>query len=226
MSLDRIERMLEIISFSWLPLLKGAVYYTIPLAIVSFLLGISFAFFVALASLSSNRVIYTASRSYIWAIRCTPVLVQLFIIFYGLPNLGIVLDPFVSVMISLTVSEAAYCSEIIRASIQSVAAGQWKASYALGMSYGQTLRKVILPQAIRVCIPSFGNQFISLFKTTSLAALVTIPDLFGAARLIAASTFEPMLLYLVAGAYYLILCSLLNIAQSRIEKNFVYIKAH
>ncbi len=86
------------------------------------------------------------------------------------------------------------------------------------------LAKVILPQALRVCIPPFGNQFITLVKTTSLAALVTLPDLFGAAKLIAASTFEPMLLYLLAGVYYLVICSLLTVGQSRLERRWKYAK--
>ncbi|KRE36538.1 amino acid ABC transporter permease [Paenibacillus sp. Soil724D2] len=225
MTLDRLDRILEIISFSILPMFKGTIYFTIPLSIVSFALGLFFAFFVAFASLSTKSYLHKPARIYVWIIRCTPVLVQLFIIFYGLPSIGIILSPFLSVVISLTISEAAYTSEIIRASIQSIPTGQWRAGYALGMSRSQTLTKVILPQSIRVCIPSFGNQFISLFKTSSLAALVTIPDLFGAARLIASSTFEPMLLYLIAGSFYLVLCSLLTIGQSRMEKKFIHIKS-
>lgn len=218
MSQDRIERILEIISDSLLPLLKGTVLYTVPISLLSFAFGLIFAMFVALASLSSKSYLRMPARAYVWIIRCTPVLVQLFLIFYGLPGFGILLSPFLSVVISLTVSEAAYSSEIIRASIQSIPAGQWKAGYSLGMSRSQNFVRVILPQAVRICIPSFGNQFITLFKTSSLAALVTIPDLFGAAKLIAASTFEPMLLYLLAGTYYLVLCSLLTLGQGRLEK--------
>ena len=218
MSQERLDRVLEIVFDSLLPLWKGTIVYTIPISVLSFALGLFFALFVALAGLSPNRLWRAPARGYVWIIRCTPALVQLFIIFYGLPSFGILLSPFLSVVISLTASEAAYSSEIMRASIQSIPAGQWKAGYSLGMSRSQTLFRVILPQAIRVCVPSFGNQFIALFKTSSLAALVTIPDLFGVAKLIAASTFEPMLLYMLAGAYYLTLCSALSIWQSRLEK--------
>lgn len=218
MSSDRLHRILDIITDSLLPLLKGTLLFTIPISILSFVLGISLAFIVALMSLSSQGWLRVPARAYVWMIRCTPVLVQLFIIFYGLPSFGIVLNPFISVVISLTLSEAAYSSEIIRAAIRSIPAGQWKAGYALGMTPYQNYRNVILPQAVRICVPSLGNQFITLFKTSALAALVTIPDLFGAARLIAASTFEPMLLYLLAGAYYFVICSLLTIGQGRLEQ--------
>ncbi|WP_223285605.1 MULTISPECIES: amino acid ABC transporter permease [unclassified Paenibacillus] len=224
MTEDRLQRVMEIISDSLVPLLRGTLNYTIPLSLISFFLGLILALLVALASLSPNRFLSKLARSYVWIIRCTPILVQLFIIFYGLPHYGILLSPFVSVLISLTLSEGAYTSEIIRASILSLPEGQWRAGYALGMSRRQVLVKVILPQALRVCIPPFGNQFITLVKTTSLAALVTLPDLFGAAKLIAASTFEPMLLYLLAGVYYLVICSLLTVGQSRLERRWEYAK--
>ena len=224
MTLDRFDRIMEIIGTSILPLLKGTIYYTVPLSIFSFVLGLFFAFFVALASMSTKLYLRQPARFYVWMIRSTPILVQLFIIFYGLPNVGIVLSPFISVVISLTFSEAAYSSEVIRAAIQSIPSGQWKAGYALGMTRFQTLQKVILPQSFRICIPTFGNQFITLFKSSSLAALVTIPDLFGAARLIASSTYEPMLLYMITGFFYLVLCSILALGQSRMETKFGHVK--
>ncbi|MDI4643655.1 amino acid ABC transporter permease [Cohnella hashimotonis] len=218
MASERLDRIMEIISMSLQPLLKGTVLYTIPISLLSFALGLVFALAIALAGLSANPYARVPARVYVWIIRCTPILVQLFLIFYGLPSLGILLSPFASIVISLTISEAAYSSEIMRAAILSIPRGQWRAGYALGMSPSQNLVRVILPQAFRICVPSFGNQFITLFKTSSLAALVTIPDLFGAAKLIAASTFEPMLLYLIAGTYYLVLCSALTIWQSRLER--------
>ncbi|MNK61711.1 L-cystine transport system permease protein TcyB [compost metagenome] len=224
MTMDRFERILEIISLSAWPLLKSTIMYTIPLSVFSFVLGLIFAFFVALASLSTKFYLLKPARLYVWIIRCTPVLVQLFIVFYGLPNVGIILSPFVSVVIALTISEAAYLSEILRAAIESIPSGQWRAGFALGMSRLQTLRTVVLPQAVRICIPSFGNQFIALFKTSSLAALVTIPDLFGAARLIASATYEPLLLYMIAGFFYLVLCTFLSFGQSHIEKKYMHIK--
>jgi len=217
---ERLERVLEIISMSLWPLLKGTILYTIPISLLSYALGLIFALGVALAGISANPYLRIPSRVYVWIIRCTPILVQLFIIFYGLPSVGILLSPFASIVIALTISEAAYSSEIMRAAILSIPNGQWRAGYALGMTKSQNLIRIILPQSIRICIPSLGNQFITLFKTSSLAALVTLPDLFGAAKLIAASTFEPMLLYLIAGTYYLILCTALTIWQSRLERRF------
>lgn len=220
MSQERAERLWDIFLHSLWPLLQGMQKYTIPLSLVSFSLALIFALLIALAGLSPRPYLRLPSRFYVWIVRGTPILVQLFIIFYGLPSIGIVLPAFPTVVIALTVAEAAYCSEIMRSTIKSLPQGQWKAGYSLGMSPFQVLRRVILPQAARISIPPLGNQFINLFKTSSLAALVTLPDLFGVAKQIAASTFEPMLLYIVAAGYYLLICSALTIGQNRLEKKF------
>jgi cystine transport system permease protein len=220
MSQERAERLWDVFLHSLWPLLQGMLKYTIPLSILSFGLSLIFALLIALAGLSHLPYLRMPSRFYVWIIRGTPILVQLFIIFYGLPSFGIILPAFPTVVIALTVSEAAYCSEIMRSTIKSLPQGQWKAGYSLGMTPFQVLRRVILPQAARISIPPLGSQFISLFKTSSLAALVTLPDLFGVAKQIAASTFEPMLLYIVAAGYYLAICSVLTIFQHRLENKF------
>lgn len=147
------DRQIEILIDSLLPLLKAGVVFTIPLALVSFILGLILAIATALARLSSIKVLRLVARFYVWIIRGTPLLVQLFIIFYGLPYVGIILDPFIAAVIGFTLSVGAYGSEIVRASIQSIPKGQWEASYSVGMTRWQALRRVILPQAARVSIP-------------------------------------------------------------------------
>lgn len=220
MSQERAERLWDVFLHSLWPLLQGMLKYTIPLSILSFALALIFALLLALAGLSPKAWLRLPARFYIWIVRGTPILVQLFIIFYGLPSFGIVLPAFPTVVIALTISEAAYSSEIMRSAIKSLPQGQWKAGYALGMTPYQVLRRVVLPQAARISVPPLGSQFISLFKTSSLAALVTIPDLFGVAKQIAATTFEPMLLYIIAAGYYLAICSVLTLVQHRLERKF------
>ena len=156
-------------------------------------------------------------RFYVWIIRGTPLLVQLFLIFYGLPSVGILLDAFTAAVIGFTLNIGAYTSEIIRAAISSVAKGQWEASFSIGMSWGQTMRRTILPQAARVAVPPLSNTFISLIKDTSLAAAITVPELFQAAQRIVATTYEPLILYVQAALIYLAISSVLSALQARLE---------
>ena len=159
-----------------------------------------------------------AARFYVWILRGTPLLVQLFIIFYGLPSAGIVLDPFPAALIGFTLNIGAYTSEIIRAVIGSVPKGQWEAAYSIGMTWGQAMRRTILPQAARVAVPPLSNTFISLVKDTSLAAAITLPELFRAAQRVVATSYEPMILYIEAALIYLVLSSVLSVLQARLEK--------
>ena len=150
-------------------------------------------------------------------IRGTPLLVQLFIIFYGLPTLGIIIDPFPSAVIGFSLNVGAYASEIIRAAIVSIPKGQWEAAYSLGMSYPKALKRVILPQASRVSLPPLSNTFISLVKDTSLAAMILVTEMFRRAQEIAATNYEFLLLYSEVALIYWIICFLLSIIQSKLE---------
>lgn len=203
---------------SFLPLLKAGLIFTVPLTIVSFSIGIVLAFIVALIRMYGKGPLAVIVKFYVWIIRGTPLLVQLFIIFYGLPSIGVTLDAFVSAVIGFTLSVGAYNSETIRAAILSVPKGQWEAAKALGMSKRQTMLYVILPQAIKVAIPSLSNSFISLVKDTSLAAAVTVTELFQVAQQITARTYEPLWLYTEAAFIYLIFCSVLTYLQSKMER--------
>ena len=199
------------------PLLWAALAFTIPLTLLSFVFGLALGLVSALIHLFGPRPLAAFVRFYVWIIRGTPLLVQLFLIFYGLPSAGILLDAFPAALIGFTLNIGAYSSEIIRAAISSVAKGQWEASFSIGMSWSQTMRRTILPQAARVAVPPLSNTFISLVKDTSLAAAITVPELFQAAQRIVAVTYEPLILYIEAALIYLAISSILSALQVRLE---------
>ena len=154
------------------------------------------------------------ARLYVWVIRGTPLLVQLYVIFYGLPGLGITLDAFPSAVVVFSVNTGAYASETIRAAIEAVPAGQLEAGYCVGLSYTQTMMRIILPQALRIAFPPLSNSLIGLVKDTSLAANITVMEMFMSAQRIAARTYEPFALYREVGIIYLIFCTALTRLQS------------
>jgi cystine transport system permease protein len=202
------------------PLLWAAIKFTAPLTLLSFALGLVLGLVVALIRLFGPRPLVPVVRFYVWIIRGTPLLVQLFLIFYGLPSLGILLDAFPAALIGFTLNVGAYSSEIVRAAISAVPRGQWEAAYSIGMSWSQAMRRTVLPQATRVAIPPLSNTFISLVKDTSLAAAVTVPELFQTAQRIVATTYEPLILYIEAALIYLALSSVLSSLQVRLERRF------
>ena len=204
------------ISSFW-PMLYAGLVFTIPITLISFSLGLLLGFIVALIRLYGPASLKSVVRFYVWIIRGTPLLVQLFLIFYALPSVGITLDAFPAAVIGFTLNVGAFTSEVIRATLLSVAKGQWEAAHSIGMSWGQSLRYIILPQAARVAVPPLSNTFISLVKDTSLASVITVPELFLAAQRIAAVTYQPLILYSEAALLYLLICSVLSYLQSRLE---------
>ncbi|EPI4980254.1 amino acid ABC transporter permease [Raoultella planticola] len=198
-------------------MLYAGLVFTIPITLISFFLGLLLGFIVALIRLYGPAPLKNVVRFYVWIIRGTPLLVQLFLIFYALPSVGITLDAFPAAVIGFTLNVGAFTSEVIRATLLSVAKGQWEAAYSIGMSWGQSLRYIILPQAARVAVPPLSNTFISLVKDTSLASVITVPELFLAAQRIAAVTYQPLILYSEAALLYLLICSVLSYLQSRLE---------
>ena len=201
-------------------LLWAGLIFTIPLTLLSFVLGLSLGLATAVARLFAPAPVAAVFRFYVWVIRGTPLLVQLFVIFYGLPSLGILLDAIPAALIGSTLTVGAYSSEIVRAVISSVPRGQWEAAYSIGMSWSQAMRRTILPQATRVAVPPLSNTFISLVKDTSLAAAITVPELFQTAQRIVATTYEPLILYIEAALIYLALSSVLSTLQVRLERRF------
>ncbi|HDH7803568.1 TPA: amino acid ABC transporter permease [Raoultella ornithinolytica] len=204
------------ISSFW-PMLYAGLVFTIPITLISFSLGLLLGFIVALIRLYGPAPLKSVVRFYVWIIRGTPLLVQLFLIFYALPSVGITLDAFPAAVIGFTLNVGAFTSEVIRATLLSVAKGQWEAAHSIGLSWGQSLRYIILPQAARVAVPPLSNTFISLVKDTSLASVITVPELFLAAQRIAAVTYQPLILYSEAALLYLLISSVLSYLQSRLE---------
>jgi len=207
-------------------LLWACLLFTVPLTLLSFAFGLTVGFLAAIARLFAPKPIAAVVRFYVWIIRGTPLLVQLFLIFYGLPSVGIVLDAFPAALIGFTLNVGAYTSEIIRAVLLAVPKGQWEAAYSIGMTWSQAMRRTILPQAMRIAVPPLSNTFISLVKDTSLAAAITVPELFRAGQRIVATTYEPLILYVQVALIYLVLSSVLSSLQAQLEKRFYRYGGH
>jgi cystine transport system permease protein len=198
-------------------MLWGVVKGTIPLTVISFAVGLAIALAAALARLSSNPLVRAPARFYISVIRGTPLLVQLFIVFYGLPEVGVKLPGFLAACIALSLNVGGYAAEIIRASILSVPRGQFEAATTIGMGYAQSLRRIVLPQALRIAVPPLSNTLLSLVKDTSLAAVVLVTELFRVAQNSAAVSSRYLALYILAAFYFWVICFLLSLVQRRLE---------
>jgi cystine transport system permease protein len=215
---DRTLRLIQIALDSFWPMLKAGIAFTVPVALISFALGLVVGLMTALARISKVKPLVSIAKFYVWIIRGTPLLVQLFIIFYGLAKVNIILDPLPAAIIGFTINVGAYSSEVLRAAILSIPKGQWEAASSIGMTHTQTLRRIVLPQAARVSIPPLFNSFISLIKDTSLAASITLTEMFQVAQRVTAATYEPLLLYVEVAFIYLIFCTILSAIQGRVEK--------
>ncbi len=200
------------------PIALAGLVGTIPLALSSFALGLLIALGIALMRISTHSVVSGIARVYISIIRGTPLLVQLFVIFYGLPSIGVTIDPWPCAIIAFSLNVGGYAAEVIRASILSVPQGQWEAAYTVGMGRTRTLMRIILPQAARVSVPPLSNTFISLVKDTSLASLILVTELFKVSQQIAASTYQFMVIYLTAALVYWVFCLVLSTGQSALER--------
>lgn len=171
-------RLVGILIDSFPNILINGLTVTLPLTIISFALALVIALITALVQTAKIPVLRQLARFYVWVIRGTPVLVQLFVVFYGLPSLGVLIDPFPAAVACFAINEGAYCAETIRAALESVPAGQMEAGYCVGMTYLQTMRRIVLPQALRTAFPPLFNSLISLLKDTSLAANITVTEMF------------------------------------------------
>ena len=209
---------MELFLDSFWDILLPGLLVTIPLTALSFTFALIIAVIVALIQFANVPILTQLARFYIWIVRGTPLLVQLFIVFYGLPHVGILIDPFVAAVVVFSINEGAYCSETMRAALESVPKGQLEAGLCAGMSWGQTIRRIVLPQAFRTAFPTLGNSLISMVKDTSLAANITVTEMFMTTQRIVARTYEPLLLYVEVGLIYLIFCTVLTKLQTSGEK--------
>ena len=218
--MNEFDRISELLLSSLQPMALAMIKVTLPLTAISFSLGLLIAVLTAIARIANIKILKQLSEFYIWIFRGTPLLVQLFIVYFGLPIVGITLDVWSAAIITFSLNIGAYASEAVRAAVLSVPKGQWEAATALGMSYAQILRRIIAPQAARISLPPLSNIFISTLKDTSLAASITMVDMFMVAQRIAARTFDPLTLYVLAALFYLIVCTFLTFLQARLEKRF------
>src|SRR6185437_14302090 len=175
-----------------LPVLVQGAVLTVKFAVLSMFFGLIGGAVLALMGISHSRALNWIARFYVSVMRGTPLLVQIFVIYYGLPSFGISLDPTPAGVIALSANVAAYLSESMRGAILGIPSGQWLASYSLGLSRRQTLRYVIAPQALRIAVPSLSNSLISLIKDTSLVSVITVTELLRSAQEMIASTYQPL----------------------------------
>ena len=208
------ERIVKLLIESFPKILLPGLKMTIPLTVIAFSIAMVIAVIAAMIQYARVPVLRQIMRFYVWVVRGTPLLVQLFVVFYGLPSLGIILDPFPAAVIVFSINEGAYCAETIRAALESVPKGQMEAGQCVGMSYLQIIRRIILPQALRTAFPTLASTLIAMVKDTSLAANITVTEMFMTTQRIVARTYEPLALYIEVGLVYLLFCTVLTRLQA------------
>lgn len=199
-------------------LLQGA-YYTMLITLISMVFGLLIGLLICMLRLSEKKLLVIFSKIYVSIIRGTPLLVQVFIIYYGLPDFGITLKPLTAAIISLSINIGGYLSETIRGAIMSIPKGQMEAAVSVGMTGWQAMRRIILPQALRVAIPPMGNTFIGMLKETSLVSVITVTELLRASQLLISKHLVVMPFYLAIALIYWIMSTLFSIILAKIEKN-------
>lgn len=211
-------RIFEIIGDSFFKILSLGIRITIPITIAAFALAFIIAILAAVIQYAKIKVLTPIIRFYIWLVRGTPLLVQLYIFFYGLPSLGIKFSAIPCAIIVLGLNEGAYMAETMRGALEAVPSGQLEAGYCIGLSYFQIMRRIILPQALRTAFPSLMNSLISLIKESSMASTITVVEMFRQAQIINGRVYQPFVLYLEAAVIYLFFCSIISFISKKIEK--------
>ena len=212
------ERLWNIMVDSFPKLLGYGVRVTIPLTIASFALALVISVAVALIQYANVKCLRQLCRFYIWIVRGTPLLVQLYLVFYGLPSLGVMLDALPAAILVLGLNEGAYMAETVRGALESVSRGQMEAGYCVGMNYLQIMTHVVLPQAFRTAFPALSNSMIGMLKETSMAATLTVAEMFRQAQVINGRVYEPLALYTEVAVIYLFFCTVLTWLQHKGEK--------
>ena len=207
------ERLWGILTDSFPKLLGYGIRVTIPLTVLSFLLALAVALVIALIQYADVKVLRQICRFYVWIVRGTPLLVQLYLVFYGLPSVGLVLEAFPAAVLVLGLNEGAYMAETIRGALESVSRGQLEAGYCVGLNYLQIMTHIVLPQAFRTAFPAMGNSMISMLKETSMAATITVMEMFRQAQVINGRVYESLGLYGEVALIYLLFCTLLSWGQ-------------
>lgn len=211
-------RLVGILIDSFPKILINGLTVTLPLTIISFALALVIALITALVQTAKIPVLRQLARFYVWVIRGTPVLVQLFVVFYGLPSLGVLIDPFPAAVACFAINEGAYCAETMRGALESVPQGQLEAGSCVGMTWWQIMRRIVLPQALRTAVPSLSNSLISMIKDTSLASNITVAELFMAGQRVAARTYIFLPIYCEVAVVYLLFCTIITKLQALVER--------
>ncbi|MGU1012537.1 amino acid ABC transporter permease [Pseudomonas aeruginosa] len=214
--LEWLANLVELLGMAWPFLLQGAMY-TVLFAAVSMVLGLILGFSVAVVRVTKVPVVSQIAAVYVSAFRGTPLLVQIFVLYYGLPSVGIEFTPVTAGILALTLNVAAYLSESMRGAILGIDKGQWEAGLSVGLTWGQTLWNIITPQALRLAVPSLSNSLISLIKDTSLISVITVTELMLATKEVIAEIFQPLPLYLAAAGIYWLLSALFERVQKALE---------
>ena len=212
------ERLWGILVDSFPKLLEFGIKVTVPLTIFSYAIALAVALIVAMIQYANVKVLRQICRFYIWVTRGTPLLVQLYIVFFGLPGIGIKLEAFPAAMIVLGLNEGAYMAETIRGALESVSRGQMEAGYCVGLNFPKIMWHIVLPQAFRTAFPALGNSMISMLKETSMAATISVMEMFRQAQVINGRVYESLGLYCEVAVIYLLFCTFLTWVQRWGEK--------
>ena len=212
------QEILQLMIESFPKLLMQGIQVTVPLTVISFTFALIIAVAVAMIQYARVPVLSSLCRIYIWFIRGTPLIVQLYMVFFGFPSLGWKVPGFTAAVIVFSLNEGAYCAETMRAALESVPSGQAEAGWCIGMNYLQIMRHIILPQAFRTAVPPLFNSLISMLKDTSLAANITVVEMFFAAQRITGRTYQFLPIYFEVAIIYLIFSSALMALQRACEK--------
>jgi polar amino acid transport system permease protein len=199
--------------------LAGALV-TIKVSVLSILLGALLGTVIGILRVTPVKPVKMAAACYIYVIRGTPALIQLFFIYFGLPAVGINLSAMTSGIIGLSINSAGYVGEIVRGGIEAVSSGQWEAGKVLGMSYSETMLFVVLPQAMRNMLPAFGNEFVTLIKESSLLSTLAITELTQVGQQVRSTTYASFETFIIVGAIYLVMTSLTSMGLRFIEKKW------
>ena len=215
---EQNKRVIDVAIQSFPKIIVPGLTVTIPLTILSFTFAMVIAIAVAMIQYARVPVLRQISRFYIWVIRGTPLLVQLYLVFFGLPSIGIVLDGFTAAVIVFSINEGAYCAETMRSALEAVPVWQIEAGYCVGMNYFQVMRRIVLPQAFRTAFPPLSNSLIGMVKDTSLAANITVVEMFMATQRIARANYVTLALYIEVALVYLLFSTVLTFIQRRGER--------
>ena len=205
------------------PSLLSGLGVTIEIAVISLILAVVLGIILGIFSISSSKILKGIATVYIYIVRGTPLMIQALFLFFGVGQaFGIRFDPMVAAIITLTINASAYMAEIFRGGIQAIDNGQMEAARSLGLSYSKTMRKVILPQAVKIMIPSILNQFIVTLKDTSILTVISVRELTESGKIIIARNYKSLQMYAIVACMYFILITVLTLVSSYIERKISY----